>query len=220
MPQRADSHGPGLEPADSVDSGAMFGGTPRHGGLSTSPANVAGGFSRLAGIGGGAAVSTGEDDRLTGHPGQAVLCLAAANGLLFSGGADAAIKVGSVLVACIALRLLSIPDLLHAVAPSAAMGAQLDPLLSCHTLLWPAPCGPWRRCGPWLAPGVWPRWRATGGPSAGWRLWEAIWCQVGAAGGWLSGGLGWEGATLGLLLRACLLAGDVLAAPHAHSFAP
>lgn len=94
MPQRADSHGAGLEPADSMDSGTMFGGTPRHGGLSTSPVNVAGGFSRLAGMGGGAAVSTGEDDRLTGHPGHAVLCLAAANGLLFSGGADAAIKVG------------------------------------------------------------------------------------------------------------------------------
>lgn len=97
MTQRADSHGPGLglEPADSMhsmDSGNMFGGTPRHGGLSTSPVNVGGALSRLAGMS-SAVVSTGEDDRLTGHPNHAVLCLAAANGLLFSGGADSNIKV-------------------------------------------------------------------------------------------------------------------------------
>jgi len=96
IPQRADSHGPalGLEPADSMhsmDSGNLFAATPRHGGLSTSPANA---LSRLAGMS-SAVVSTGEDDRLTGHPNHAVLCLAAANGLLFSGGADSNIKVGA-----------------------------------------------------------------------------------------------------------------------------
>ncbi|KAI7835447.1 hypothetical protein COHA_010652 [Chlorella ohadii] len=96
IPQRADSHGPalGLEPADSMhsmDSGNLFAATPRHGGLSTSPANA---LSRLAGMS-SAVVSTGEDDRLTGHPNHAVLCLAAANGLLFSGGADSNIKVWS-----------------------------------------------------------------------------------------------------------------------------
>lgn len=98
LPQRADSNRAAmdLEPADSMhsmDSGNMFGGTPRHGGLSTSPANVGGALSRLAGMS-SAAVSTGEDDRLTGHPNHAVLCLATANGLLFSGGADSDIKVG------------------------------------------------------------------------------------------------------------------------------
>lgn len=96
LPNLADSHGgiddrPMATPADSMDSGAgalaaspsmLHGGTPRHGRL---------------GVGntGGAVVSTGEDDRLSGHPDHSVLCLAAANGLLFSGGTDGTIKVGA-----------------------------------------------------------------------------------------------------------------------------
>ena len=96
LPNLADSHG-GLEdrpmatPADSMDSGA--------GGLATSPSVLPGGTPRHGrpgggGGGGGAVVSTGEDDRLSGHPDHSVLCLATANGLLFSGGTDGTIKVG------------------------------------------------------------------------------------------------------------------------------
>ena len=40
----------------------------------------------------GPVVSVGEDDRLTGHT-ASVMCLTVANGLLFSGGTDATIKV-------------------------------------------------------------------------------------------------------------------------------
>ncbi len=92
---RPDSQHSGLGdgPADSTDSGAVA-----HGGIPCSPMKFdgAGGGrgSRLAGSGGRSAAMTsvGEDDRLTGHSG-AVMSLACANGLLFSGGTDASIKV-------------------------------------------------------------------------------------------------------------------------------
>lgn len=73
-------------PADSMDSGVGHGGgTPMH------PSAM---LSRLGDRSlGGAAVTVGEDDLLTGHPGHSVLCMAAANGLLFSGGTDSCIKV-------------------------------------------------------------------------------------------------------------------------------
>lgn len=91
---RPDSQHTGLGdgPADSTDSGAVA-----PGGIPCSPMKLDGGSrgGRLGGGGarGAAVASVGEDDRLTGHSG-AVMSLACANGLLFSGGTDADIKVG------------------------------------------------------------------------------------------------------------------------------
>ena len=89
-------------PADSMtDSGTThpvpsspmgFGGGPG-GALSfgrLAPIDERGGGQR-----GGALVSVGEDDQLTGHS-ASVMCLTVANGLLFSGSTDATIKVWEV----------------------------------------------------------------------------------------------------------------------------
>lgn len=75
-------------PADSMDSGPVYSGM-----MSPTKADRAALRGGGGGLYGGAVVSSGEDDRLTGHPGHAVLCMATANGLLFSGGADATIRV-------------------------------------------------------------------------------------------------------------------------------
>lgn len=89
-------------PADSMDSGAAaHPGFTAAGLVPPSPLRGDGGFGgRALGMRGGALVSVGEDDRLTGHT-DAVMSLACANGLLFSGGTDARIKVGA---ACRAWR--------------------------------------------------------------------------------------------------------------------
>lgn len=86
---RPDSQGMLEGPTDSGDSGHAAPFSPlagcQHGHHGFGAAN------RLPAS--GPAVSVGEDDRLTGHT-ASVLCLAAANGLLFSGGTDSLIRVG------------------------------------------------------------------------------------------------------------------------------
>ena len=171
MPSRQGSL-PGLaaaQPADSLtDSGTTQHHVPSSPGFGGGPGGALS-FGRLASIDercgqrGGAAVSVGEDDQLTGHT-ASVMCLTVANGLLFSGSTDATIKVR----ACGGPHLPAMSagaDPLNTQASDALLSRRPDALFDCstpcffHCCSTSAACCPAAacRCGHWPPPSVWRR---------------------------------------------------------------